>query len=150
MAEVQAAVRVTVPESAEMLDVFGANLAVLGDTTGLPLMIGTHVIPPGYSVPPHSHAHDDEVFVMLEGELTVIGPEGEVHIGPGAIVELPRDVPHSFRNASDAPARLLVMLLPGRQALEMFRHFDRVGKGPAPFAPADVPTIAAQYGVSFV
>ena len=42
------------------------------------------------------------------------------------------------------------MALPGRQALEMFRHFDRAGKGPTPLTPDEIPTIAAQYGVRFV
>lgn len=144
------AIRITNPEQAEVLDVFGASMAVLSDTTNLPLMSAKHVVPPGYGVPPHVHEHDDEIFVMLEGELTVVGPQGETRIGPGARVELPRGIPHSFRNDTTAPAQVLVMALPGQQALEMFRHFDRAGKGPSPLSPSDIPAIAGQYGVRFV
>ena len=128
---------------------FGGRLTVLCDTSNLPLMLGTQVAPPGYGVPLHVHEHDDEVFMMLEGELTVITPQGETHIGPGARVELPRGIPHGFRNDTAAPVQLLVMALPGQHAVEMFRHFDRAGKGAVPFALSDIPVIAGQYGVRF-
>jgi hypothetical protein len=58
-------------------------------------------------------------------------------------------VPHGFRNAADAPARMFVVLTPGVQGLEMFRHFDRAGRA-ARLQPEDIVGIAAQYGVRFV
>ena len=143
-------IRVTLPEQAETLDVFGASLEVLSDSGNLPLLLGRHVVPPGYAVPPHVHEHDDEVFVILEGELTVAGPHGEARVGPGSSVELPRGIPHSFRNDTAAPVQLLVMALPGQHSVEMFRHFDRAGKGPSQLTPGDIPVIAEQYGVRFV
>lgn len=150
MLQTSEAIRITHPAQAEMLDVFGASLEVLSDTGNLPLMLGRHVVPPGYAVPTHVHEHDDEVLVILEGELTVAGPQGETRIGPGSSVELPRGIPHGFRNDTAAPVQLLVMALPGQHAVEMFRHFDRAGKGPSQFTPADIPVIAGQYGVRFV
>ncbi len=143
-------IRIAYPEQSEELDVFGGGMAVQSDATNLPLMLAKHMAPPGYCVPLHVHEHDDEVFIMLEGELTMIGPQGETRIGPGTSVELPRGVPHGFRNDTAAPAQLLVVALPGRYALEMFRHFDRAGKSPSPFTPADISAIAGQYGVRFV
>ena len=104
---------------------------------------------PGYGVPTHVHNADDEFFYILEGELAVIGPEGERTAGAGACVKLPRDIPHGFRNATDKPARMLVILSPGVQALEMFRHFDRAGRK-AQLAPEAIVSIAGQYGVRFV
>jgi mannose-6-phosphate isomerase-like protein (cupin superfamily) len=144
------AIRIAQAELTEVIDVFGASMAVLGDPANLPFLLCKHVAPPGYAVPLHAHEHDDEFFVMLEGELTVIGPEGEHRIRPGASVELPRGIPHGFRNDSPAPAQLLVMASPGRYAAEMFRHFDRAGRGPFPLTPAGIPLIAGQYGVRFI
>ena len=106
-------------------------------------------MPAGYGVPTHIHDADDEFFYILEGELTVVGPEGEQTAGAGACVKLPRDIPHGFRNATDKPARMLVIFSPGVQALEMFRHFDREGRK-ARLAPEAIVTIAGQYGVRFV
>jgi quercetin dioxygenase-like cupin family protein len=106
-------------------------------------------VPPGCGVPTHIHNADDEFFYILEGELTVVGPEGESTAGAGACVRQPRDKPHGFRNATDSPARMLVVLCPGVQALEMFRHFDRAGRA-TQLAPEAVMAIAGQYGVRFV
>lgn len=150
MANIHPGVRIVRDDVVEALDVFGAAMNILSDATNLPLMVGEHVVPPGYGVPMHVHDHDDELFLMLAGELTVIGESGEARVGPGTCVELPRGRPHSFRNDSDADARLYVMALPGQHALEMFRHFDRVGRSGKPLAPADIPAIAGQYGVRFI
>ena len=115
----------------------------------MPMVLGEQMVPPGYGVPAHFHEIDDELFYFLEGELVMIGPEGETTVGRGACVQLPRGVPHGFRNASGAIARMLVALTPGVQGLEMFRHFDRAGRS-APLALEDIIGIAAQYGVRFV
>jgi hypothetical protein len=144
------AVRVVLPEQAETIDILGAGLAVLCDGLNLPLLLGEQIVPPGYGVPPHRHDSDDELFVMLDGELTVAGPEGEMRVGKGACVQLPRGIAHSFRNDSPQPARVLVIALPGLQALEMFRHFDSAARRPVPATPPQIMEIASQYGVHFV
>jgi uncharacterized cupin superfamily protein len=133
----------------ETLDVLGASLSVLSNGTVLPFVTGEQFVPPGYGVPTHVHRADDEFFYVLGGELIVIGPESESTAGVGACVRLPRDIPHGFRNATDAPARMLVVLSPGHQALEMFRHFDRAGRQ-VPLPPEAIVAIAGQYGVRFV
>lgn len=134
--------------SPETLDVFGASLSVLSDGAVLPIVVGEQDVPPGYGVPMHIHANDAELFYVLDGEIIVSGPGGETVAAKNACVRLPRGLPHAFRNASAAPARVLVVLTPGVQALEMFRHFDRAGRA-APLALKDIVGIAAQYGVTF-
>lgn len=150
MMKTKAEICITYPEQSEELDVFGGGMTLQSDPTNMPFLLVKHMAPPGYSVPLHVHEHDDEFFVVLEGELTVFGALGETRIGPGVTVELPRGIPHGYRNDTAAPVQLLVMALPGQYALEMFRHFDRAGKSPSPFTPADIPAIAGQYGVRFV
>ncbi len=147
MSAIRETIRVVPSARAEQLNILGAGLSVLCDGETLPLLVGEHVVPPGYGVPPHVHDSDDELFVVLDGELIVAGPGGETRAHAGACVQLPRGIPHSFRNDSEDPTRLLVIALPGRQALEMFRHFDRAAREPGSATP---PEIAAQYGVRFV
>ncbi len=135
--------------AAETLDIFGAALVVLSDGSSVPMAVGEQEVPPGYGVPTHTHEFDDELFYLLEGELIMATPAGEAKAGPGACVSLPRGAPHGFRNAADRRARMLVILTPGVQGLEMFRHFDRAGRVGA-LKPQDIAGIAAQYGVRFV
>jgi quercetin dioxygenase-like cupin family protein len=135
--------------NATTLDVFGALLSALSDGNKMPMVVGEQAVPPGYAVPKHLHADDHELFYVLEGELIVSGPQGETKACAGACVELPRGIPHGFRNPTQTPARSLVVLVPGVQALEMFRHFDSAGRA-GPLTPQEIGSIAAQYGVRFV
>lgn len=61
--------------------------------------------------PPHIHHREDEVFYLLEGELTVSVGDRIIKAAPGTMVFLPRNVPHSFTIDSEQ-ARMLVLLTP--------------------------------------
>ena len=136
-------------EEGEVLDVFGAAMVVKADPAALGLFLGENVVPPGFLVPPHIHAGEDEVFHILEGELTLLGAAGERRVGPGATAHLPAGSRHGFRNDTAAPVRFLVVVHPGLQAAEMFRHLDRAGRAaPDGLTPQEIAAICAQYGVS--
>jgi mannose-6-phosphate isomerase-like protein (cupin superfamily) len=57
--------------------------------------------------PIHQHAAEDDSFLMLDGELTFIVDDEEVVAGPGTFVLVPPEVPHTFANRGDEPARFL-------------------------------------------
>lgn len=42
----------------------------------------------------HSHPETDELFVVLDGELDIEFRDGQVHLGPGQIVVVPRGIEH--------------------------------------------------------
>lgn len=42
----------------------------------------------------HSHAETDEVFILLEGELTIEFRDGSVTLHPGEMVVVPRGMEH--------------------------------------------------------
>lgn len=133
----------------EMLDVFGASMVVKADPARSGFFLADHVVPPGYCVPPHSHAEEEEVLFILEGALTLLDESGERQSGPGETVHLPRGVAHGFRNDTARPVRLLVALWPGRQGLAMFRHFSRAGRAaPGGLTPPEIIAICAQHGVT--
>jgi quercetin dioxygenase-like cupin family protein len=135
----------------EALDVFGAAMVVRAapERLGrLGFFLGEHTVPPGYAVPPHRHDEDGELFHVLDGELTLLGDCGEIRVGSGATVELPAGSRHGFRNDGAAPVRFLVVLRPGLQGLEMFRHFDRAGRAaPGGLGAAEIGAICSRYGV---
>lgn len=85
-------------------------------------------IPPGGGPPP-LHIHPpDEVFQVLEGEVTIFegDPEDAARrvLGPGGCQHVRGGRPHTFRNLTDAPARLLATFAPGRM---MERFFVEAG-----------------------
>lgn len=144
MKDANAAIAITAEGGGEALDVLGAAMIVKSQTKEA--FLAEHVIPPGYFVPPHMHADDEELFFILEGRLTLLDGGQEMVIGPGETARFPRGVAHGFRNDDAGAVRFLVLCTPGVQAGEMFRHFDRGGRE-APLAPAAVGEICAQYGV---
>jgi len=61
----------------------------------------------------HYHERYTELFYVLEGTYEFVLGE-EVHLAPaGSTVVIPPGTVHAFRNAADAPGRLLIMVLPG-------------------------------------
>ena len=137
----------TVPAfTGETWNVLGASMVVKADPSEVGALVVDHVIPPGYAVPPHVHEGDDEIFHILAGTLTFVTPEGERQAGPGSSAVLPSGIRHGFRNDGTAPVHCLVVVTPGVQAAEMFRHFDRAARDGG-IDPAQIGAIAAQYGV---
>ena len=113
----------------------GKVLAVLGmphivkvgsdqNVTGTSLM--EVVVGPGQGVPLHIHSHEDEIFCVVQGELTcqMDGLPSPVTLKPGDSVFLPRNRAHGFTNASTKEARMLVTVMPGIGTDRMFADLD--------------------------
>lgn len=87
------------------------------------VMRGT--IPPGVSVPLHSHA-DPETFYMISGELEgLTHPECGfrwVRIRPGDIFHVPGGARHAFRNRGTEPAVTIIA-----STAKIGRFFQEVG-----------------------
>jgi len=91
---------------------------------------------PGFSPPLHQHDFR-ELFYVLEGSYEFTFKRGD-HVEtitgmPGTSVAIPANVPHTFRNATDQPARMLFIHQPA--ALQEF--FEEVGVPVS--APGEVP-----------
>lgn len=146
MPEKTRAIRTVPPAKGESWNVLGASMVVKADPSEVGALVVDHVVPPGYAVPPHVHDGDDEIFHILSGRLTFVTPDGEWSGGPASSVVLPAGIRHGFRNDGAEPVHCLVIVTPGVQAAEMFRHFDRAAREGA-LVPEQIGAIAAQYGV---
>jgi mannose-6-phosphate isomerase-like protein (cupin superfamily) len=71
------------------------------------------VVPPGGGPPPHLHTREEEGFYVVDGELAVYVDGVRVVAGPGSFVNMPVGSTHWFRNESDRPAKMLVLVAPG-------------------------------------
>jgi quercetin dioxygenase-like cupin family protein len=70
-------------------------------------------IPAGKGPPFHVHRHETEIFYVVEGEFEFRVGDKVLVGGPGTNAVCPRDIPHTFRNVSANPAKLLVTIVPG-------------------------------------
>lgn len=52
-----------------------------------------------------------EMGIVLEGELTLVTPNGREVLGPGAVHWLPTLTPHDARNEGNRPVKLWALLL---------------------------------------
>lgn len=83
-----------------------------GDDTGGAYAIWEAVVPPCGGPPPHVHSREDEGFYVLEGEVTFTVNGRRVVATAGTCAHMPPGVPHYFRNESDRPARMLILVAP--------------------------------------
>ncbi len=83
-----------------------------GEETNGKYALWEALVPPGGGPPPHVHSREEEGFYILEGEITLqIGAERLVATA-GMFVNMPVGTPHSFKNESDRPARMLISVAP--------------------------------------
>ena len=86
-------------------------LATGEDTNGKYALIEA-LVSPGGGPPPHVHSREEEGFYVLEGEITFTINGERVVATAGMFVNMPVGTPHSFKNESNKPARMLVTLAP--------------------------------------
>lgn len=98
--------------------------------------------PLGVVPPLHVHRHETEIFFVVDGQFEIIVGDHTVAGQAGASAVCPRDIPHMFRNISDAPARITVTIIPGHFG-EFFERVDSVG----PDDHEAIRDLAAEYGV---
>lgn len=107
------------PDTDERLPHFGVvgdtyTVLLTGeDTAGRYTLIDMHV-PPGGGPPPHRHDFE-EMFTILDGEVELTFRGEHLVARAGETVNVPANAPHSFRNASGSPVRLLCMCTPPGQ-----------------------------------
>ena len=72
--------------------------------------------PTAPGAPPHTHEHEDEIYYILEGEVTFLLGDNVETAKAGSTVILPRGIIHATWNESDKPAKALT-LCPKRASL---------------------------------
>jgi quercetin dioxygenase-like cupin family protein len=123
-----------------VLDVFGPTVEFLTSPSEAEavycVMRGT--IPPGVSVPLHSHP-DVESFFLLSGAVQVLAQRGDIcawlDMQPGNFIHIPSGAKHAFRNISSAPAVMLITTTP-----QLGRFFQEIGRPITPGVSPPPPT----------
>lgn len=103
------------PEAGKLvwLQGLGVRFMISGEQTQGRFALVEHPIRPrALASPLHTHADEDEISYILEGEVGVEIGDRVLHATPGMLVFKPRGVPHAFWNAGERPARLLELISP--------------------------------------
>jgi mannose-6-phosphate isomerase-like protein (cupin superfamily) len=146
---------IVLPAEGELLDGGGHRYRFLAtrEVTDGRYGLWEAILPPGGGPPPHLQTREEEGFYVLEGEVVFYVNDRRVVGGPGTFVNIPVRCPHWFRNESDRPARMLVLVAPGGME-GLFKETGRPVTDPAaPIAPpgADDPgpmaAASLKYGI---
>jgi quercetin dioxygenase-like cupin family protein len=86
-------------------------LATSDDTNGKYALFEA-LMGPGGGPPPHVHSREEEGFYVLEGEITFTIDGERVVATAGTFANMPVGTPHSFKNESNEPARMLISVAP--------------------------------------
>jgi len=139
--------------TSRVLDVFGPTveflISPLAPEAAYCIMRGT--IPPGVSVPLHSHP-DDESFYLLSGVVRALRQEADkfewLELKAGGFFHIPSGAKHAWQNTSSKPAVSLIVTTP-----RLGRFFSEIGRPvthgiPAPPTAGELERfrrLAAQY-----
>ena len=75
-----------------------------GDRTAGSVIFGEARLPARSSGPGlHVHSREDEAAYVISGVLTFVVGDRRLEAGPGELVWLPREIPHTFANLGDEP-----------------------------------------------
>ena len=74
-----------------------------------------YVTKKGEEPPSHTHKTEDEMFYVLEGDVTFQCGEETFDVHPGGFIFLPRGIQHSYTIRGDDPIRLIVVTSPVRE-----------------------------------
>jgi quercetin dioxygenase-like cupin family protein len=124
-----------------------------GDDTNGKYALFEALVGPGGGPPPHVHSREEEGFYVLEGEITFTINGERIVATAGTFANVPVGTPHSFKNESTKPARMLISVAPA--GLE--KMFMEVGVSLAEGATTALPpardeiekllAIAPSYGI---
>ncbi|MGO9646076.1 MAG: cupin domain-containing protein [Candidatus Bathyarchaeia archaeon] len=123
------------------------TIKISGEMTNGAYSISEDITPPGRGAPPHVHSREDEMFYVLEGDYEFRCGDRRFTGSRDALVHLPRDIPHAFKNTGTTAGKFLVLLVPGVME-KVFEELSLMPPGPPSLEKINQITI--KYGVEFL
>ena len=122
----------------------GVFFKIFGEETGQALAVVEHPVGPRVLIPPHTHTETDEYSYVLEGEIGARIGDRILSARAGTYVLKPRNIKHTFWNATDKPARIIEILSPARFE-KFFEEMGDLMKNPPPDMEKQLGATAARY-----
>ena len=116
------------------------------EQTGGDFSLMERTLPPGGRRPlPHRHVNCSEAFFVLDGTIAFVLDGTEVLGHPDDFLLVPRGAAHTFGNAGDDPARLLVLHAPAMDAY--FAELDELWSRSNPPTPEEERALMGRHGM---
>ena len=81
---------------------------------------------------PHHHASSAELFYVLSGTAQLLASDRLLLAAEGDLAIVPPGLPHAFAAAGASDTDLLIVITPGIERFEYFRHLARIATGQQP------------------
>ena len=78
---------------------------------------------------PHRHDKSSELFSVLSGSVQLLAGEEVLTAGEGDLAVVPPGLPHAFGAPPGQSGELLIIITPGVERFEYFRHLGRLVAG---------------------
>jgi mannose-6-phosphate isomerase-like protein (cupin superfamily) len=120
---------------AEVIDLAPTTIRLLADSSATGGALSTHrvVLNDGANgAKPHQHANSAELFYLIDGTAQLLSGDQVVTAERGDLVIVPPKVDHAFAAAPGHDADLLIVITPGVERFEYFRHLERIAYGKQP------------------
>jgi quercetin dioxygenase-like cupin family protein len=140
----------------------GRTVAVVGDVyrflatgedTNGKYALWEAIVPAGGGPPAHVHSREEEGFVILQGEITFTVNGERIVAKAGTFANMPVGTPHSFRNESSKPAKMLISVAPAGLEAMFFEVGVPLAEGVATALPPTkeeiekLLAVAPKYGI---
>jgi quercetin dioxygenase-like cupin family protein len=125
----------------------GVVFKIGGEDTGGAVSIVEHPFEVGALVPPHVHTLEDEISIVIDGQIGFRSEDEEVVLGRGGYIVKPRGQVHAMWNAGPSPARMIEVISPAGFE-RFFRDFVELSDT-GPVEPATVKRLAERYQLPF-
>ena len=96
---------------------------------------------------PHHHVSSAELFYVLSGSAQLLAGDRLLFLAEGDLAVVPPGLPHAFAAAEASDADLLIVITPGIERFEYFRHLARIATGQQP--PESLFEVQARYDTFF-
>jgi len=96
---------------------------------------------------PHHHASSAELFFVLSGSAQLLAGDRILLASEGDLAVVPPGLPHAFAAAQASDADLLIVITPGIERFEYFRHLARIAAGQQP--PESLLEVQGRYDTFF-
>jgi len=134
-------------DSGVLLPGVGVQFKIDAEDVGGRVAVVEHPFAVGSLVPPHVHHLEDEVSIVIEGQIGFRSEDREAVLAPGGYIVKPRGEVHAMWNAGDVPARMIEIITPA--GFDKFFRELAAANAERPMTPPEVAEMAARYELPF-
>lgn len=135
------------PGAGEVLALRGteAVFKVAGEREGAGPTVMEWIVAPGFSTGDHVHSKVEEIFYVVDGELTIRVGDWAGQVGEGGFARVPPGTAHGFGNPGNAPATMLLIISPAAIHEDYFRELAALLARPGAPDAAAIAELRARY-----